>query len=81
MRYCDYCGGVGFIKDDCRCCEGTGFDENDGIDVACEYCEGTGLVEIDGVEYYCGDCDGTGVENQTCPICCGSGYIEDDEDY
>lgn len=92
MRYCDYCGGVGFVKDECRCCEGTGFDETDGIEDACEYCEGTGLVEIDGVEYYCGNCDGTGVvyicgdcngtgvENETCPVCAGRGYFDDDED-
>lgn len=62
MRYCDYCGGVGFIKDDCR------------------YCEGTGIVVIDGVDYICGDCDGEGLENETCPVCAGRGYFDDEED-
>lgn len=63
----------------CEYCEGTGLVEIDGVEYYCEDCDGTG-IEYTSTEYICENCGGTGVESETCPLCAGMGYFEDEDD-
>lgn len=72
---CKYCNGTGKHKIKCRACDGTGeFLTGSGKVVKCRNCNGTGVFK----EVECNRCNGTGKWDRLvrCRRCMGSGVVD-----